>query len=70
MPELKVQKISKSLYVCLPQELLVGDENLGYPPLGICYGDTVMATRTRTGILFEPAENTGSVWKLVPLSHR
>ena len=31
MPELKVQLISKSLYVCIPSELLKGDQNRDMP---------------------------------------
>ena len=66
MPEIKVQRISRSLFVCLPQELLRGDYDKGLHPLDIGVGDTVKATRTETGILYEPIKNEGSTWMLVP----
>jgi hypothetical protein len=65
LPELKVQLISKSLYVCLPRELLQGDSKI-HPPLNIEPGDTLVASRTKTGILYEPAEGMGSIWRLIP----
>jgi len=66
MPELKVQKISRSLFVCLPKVLLDGDSNRGIVPLNIEQGDTIRATRTLTGILYEPIKDEGSVWMLMP----
>jgi len=66
MPEIKVQKISRSLFVCLPKVLLDGDLNLGHVPLNIDVGDTIRATRTPTGILYEPIKDEGSVWRLMP----
>ena len=66
MPEIKVQKISRSLFVCLPKELLDGDPRGDLVPLNIGVGDTIRATRTPTGILFEPIKDEGSVWILVP----
>jgi len=66
MPELKVQKISRSLFVCLPKALLDGDPNRGIVPLNIEVGDTIRATRTLTGILYEPIKDEGSVWMLMP----
>ena len=66
MPEIKVQRISRSLFVCLPKELLDGDADQGLIPLDIEPGDTVRATRTPTGILFEPTRHEGSTWVLVP----
>ena len=65
MPEIKVQKISRSLFVCLPKVLLDGDLNLGHVPLNIDVGDTIRATRTPTGILYEPIKDEGSVWRLM-----
>ena len=66
MPELKVQLISKSLYVCIPSELLKGDQNGGMPPLDIEHGDVLIATRTRDGILYEPQRHAGSAWVMMP----
>ena len=66
MPELKVQKISRSLFVCLPKVLLDGDPNRGLVPLNIEVGDTIRATRTLAGILYEPIKDEGSVWMLMP----
>jgi len=67
MPEIKVQRISHSLFVCLPKELLDGGPDRAYAPLDIDVGDTIKATRTLTGILFEPMENYGSTWMRVPI---
>ena len=66
MPEIKVQKISRSLFVCLPKELLEGDASKGYAPLDINPGDVLRASRTPTGILYEPTKYEGSMWMLVP----
>ena len=70
MPEIKVQRISRSLFVCLPKELLDGDAGRGLAPLYIDSGDTVRATRTPTGILYEPTKYEGSTWLLVPTAAR
>ena len=66
MVELRVQQIGKSRYVCLPTELLMGDLKKDLPPLDIEAGDILMATRTKTGIFYEPVEGVGSIWVLMP----
>ena len=66
LPELKVQLISKSLYVCIPSELLKGDQNRDMPPLDIGHGDVLTATRTKDGILYEPQRHDGSAWVMMP----
>lgn len=66
MPELRVQQIGKSRYICIPMELLRGNEKENLPPLDINAGDILFATRTKIGILYEPVNSGGSVWKLVP----
>ena len=66
LPELKVQLISKSLYVCIPSELLKGDQNRDMPPLDIGHGDVLIATRTKDGILYEPRRHEGSAWVMMP----
>ena len=66
LPELKVQLISKSLYVCIPSELLKEDQNRDMPPLDIGHGDVLIATRTTEGILYEPRRQEGSTWVMMP----
>lgn len=66
MPELRVQQIGKSRYVCIPTELLKGNPEKNFPPLDIDAGDVMVATRTRAGILYEPIRGTGSMWVLMP----
>jgi len=61
-----VQLISKSLYVCIPSELLKEDHSRGMPPLDINHGDVLIATRTRDGILYEPLRYEGSTWVMMP----
>ena len=66
LPELKVQQIGKSRYVCIPTELLKGNQEKNFPPLDIDAGDVMVATRTRAGILYEPSHSSGSTWVLMP----
>ena len=66
MPELKVQHIGKSLYVCIPTDVLRANPEKGFPPLDIDKGDVMTATRTRAGILYEPIRSSGSTWMLMP----
>lgn len=66
MPELKVQLISKSLYICIPSELLKGDRDAGMPPLDINHGDVMVATRTKEGIYYKPLKHEGSAWVMMP----
>lgn len=66
MPELRVQQIGKSRYVCIPTELLRGDPEKDFPPLDIDAGDVMTATRTRDGLLYEPTQSSGSMWVLIP----
>jgi len=67
MPELKVQLISKSLYICIPSELLRGGPD-GMPPLDINHGDVMVATRTREGIYYKPLKHEGSAWVMMPMT--
>jgi len=66
MPEVKVQQIGKSLYVCMPADLIKGVPEKNFPPLDIEVGDFMVASRTKTGVLFEPVRNSGSMWVLMP----
>lgn len=66
MPELKVQLISKSLYICIPNELLKGDLATGMPPLDIKRGDVLVATRTTEGVHYKPRKHEGSAWVMMP----
>jgi len=66
LPELKVQLISKSLYICIPSELLRGDLKTGMPPLDINPGDVMVATRTREGVHYKPRRHEGSTWVMMP----
>ncbi len=66
MPELKVQRISKSLYICIPNELLKGDMDTGMPPLDIKQGDVLLATRTTEGVHYRPLKHEGSAWVMMP----
>ena len=66
MPELRVQQIGKSRYICIPTALLKGNSEKGFPPLSIDAGDVMTATRTKTGIFYEPSRNSGSMWVLMP----
>ncbi len=66
MPELRVQQIGKSRYICIPTELLRGNPEKNFPPLDIDAGDVMTATRTKAGILYEPTRNSGSTWVLMP----
>ena len=66
MPELKVQLISKSLYICIPSELLRGDLDTGMPPLDINRGDVLVATRTLEGVHYKPLKHEGSAWVMMP----
>lgn len=65
MPELRVQQIGKSRYVCIPTELLKANPEKNFPPLDIDRGDVMIATRTKAGILYEPIRNSGSTWVLM-----
>ena len=57
--------ISKSLYVCIPSDLLKGDHK-GMPPLDIKQGDVLLATRTREGVHYQPLKHEGSAWVMMP----
>jgi len=67
MPELTVQRISKSLYICIPNDLLRGDLDTGMPPLDINKGDVLVATRTKEGIHYKPLKHEGSAWVRMPI---
>ncbi len=66
LPELTVQRISKSLYICIPNELLKGDMDVGMPPLDIKKGDVLVATRTTEGVHYKPRKHEGSAWVMMP----
>lgn len=63
MVEVKVQQITKSLYICLPVEVL---RDKKFPPLDLKAGDVLVATRTERGIHYESSKYEGSTWALVP----